>query len=631
MTAPATVPAFLALVRKSGLLSEEALARLNDEDLPSEPFPCAQHLIRMKLLTSFQARHLITGLYRGLVLGPYHLLRALGKGGMGVVYLAEHAELHRKVALKVLTVDKENPQLSLERFQREARAAAALDHSNIVRVHDVAHADDRHFLVMEYVEGLDLQSLVEQTGPLHYAQAADYVAQAAAGLQHAHDRGFIHRDVKPANLMLAKDGTVKILDMGLARSVTNSDDKLTEKFDEDKITGTVDFLSPEQAMNVALDARSDIYSLGATLYALVSGGPPYRGTTAQKLTQHQLASPPELCKNRVAVPGGLGAVVARMMAKRPGERYQSAQEVIEALAPWVAPVPVLPSATTETLPPQALPTISVPAPALESKVVPKPVRPKPTVVGAGRTRWIVGGAVMLLAAVTGAVLAFGRGKQPERAVQQPSQGPAIEAPAPNSNPAPGATPPEQPKPVPKGPDAPPEVVAFRLDLSAQKPFVHSNTGRTLGTSASFDGAPEGWGTHSWLAECTHEFFAEVRGGQPALGIRFTARPANMSPAGMLYVSEISVVPNRAYTIRVTYRANGAYAPADVRVRELQGSRLRVVGQNRLTQTGGDWATVSIPYKNGNTDKIQIEFHHNGPLGAENDLLIRGLEVVEGDR
>ena len=628
MSAPTTVPAFLALVRKSGLLDEEVLARLNEEDLPSEPFPCAEYLVRTNVLTAFQATHLMSGRYRGLLLGPYRILRALGKGGMGVVYLADHVGLNRKVALKVLTADKGNEKLSLERFHREARAAAALDHPHIVRVHDVAQADGRHFLVMEYVEGVDLQSLVEQTGPLHYAQAANYVAQAAAGLQHAHETGFIHRDIKPGNLMLAKDGTVKILDMGLARSVTDPKDDLTGKLDEDHITGTVDFLSPEQALNVALDTRSDIYSLGATLYALISGNPPYGGTTTQKLTQHQLAPTPDLCKNRAIVPAGLGAVVSRMMAKRPSARYQTAQEVIEALAPWVTPVPDLPSASTETPAPRAAAPAPIPAPEPE-KESPKPVEPKEVPTEVGRKQWIAVGAVVLLVAVIGAVLAFGRGKKPEENTQPPPQTPVSAAPAPNPTPVPAL--PERPNPAPKGPVAPPEVVAYRLDLSRTKPFVLSNTGRTVGTSTVFEGAPEGWGSHSWYPECTHELFAESRGGQMALGLRFTAKPANNGPAGMLFVGGIDVVPNRAYTIRVTYQANGGYTTGDVRARELQGNRLRIVGKNQLTQTGGEWTTVALPHKNGSTDKVQFEFHHNGPLGAENDLLIRGLELVEDPR
>jgi serine/threonine protein kinase len=339
MASPTTATDFLGMVQKSGLLDAQALARAAEElDLPTESFACAEALVRAGLLTSFQAKQLMAGRFRGLVLGPYRVQRPLGKGGVGIVYLAEHTSLDRKVAIKVLNQSQAGEKLALERFQREARAVAALDHPNIIRVYDVTQAAGMHFIVMEYADGTDLQTLIQQTGRMHYAQAASHIAQAAAGLRHAHEKGFIHRDIKPGNLMLTKDGTIKILDLGLARSAS-AQDELTGKLGEDHITGTVDFLSPEQAMNVHLDARSDIYSLGATFFALVTGTPPFSGSTAQKLTQHQLAPPPNTQKIRSEVPPELAAVIARMMAKKPRDRYQTAEEVIDALAPWVAPAP----------------------------------------------------------------------------------------------------------------------------------------------------------------------------------------------------------------------------------------------------------------------------------------------------
>ena len=335
MSTPATVTDFLGLVRRSGLLDEQSLAHLADLDLPEEPFACAKALVKAQVLTPFQAKQLLAGRHRGLVLGTYKILRPLGKGGMGVVYLADHTTIGRKVAIKVLTQDQARENMALERFYRKARAAAALDHPNIVRLHDMTQISGVHFLVMEYVDGVDLQSLMQQTGGLHYAQAVNYISQAAAGLQHAHERGFIHRDIKPANLILAKDGTVKILDMGLARSLVNPKDALTNKLDDDVITGTADFLSPEQALNVQLDARSDIYSLGATFFTLVTARPPFNGSTAQKLAQHQVAPPPNLSKLRTTVPPELNAIVSKMMAKKPADRYQSVDEILDALGPWL--------------------------------------------------------------------------------------------------------------------------------------------------------------------------------------------------------------------------------------------------------------------------------------------------------
>ncbi|QJX00093.1 serine/threonine-protein kinase [Frigoriglobus tundricola] len=333
MPPPATLADFLGLIRKSGLIDDRLLAD-DALDLPSDPAACAAALVAAKRLTAFQAEQLLAGQVRGLVLGAYRVLRPLGQGGMGVVYLAEHADLARRVAIKVLGDEQAKEELALERFFREARAVAALDHPNIVRLHDIGRAGGTHFLVMEFVDGTDLQALLERTGPLPHVQAAGYIAQAAAGLQHAHEMGFIHRDIKPANLIVSKSGVVKVLDMGLARSVTNPRDALTSQLGDNGITGTVDFLSPEQARSGSLDARTDIYSLGAAFYTLLAGRPPYGGSTGQKLARHQMAVPPDVRVVRPEVPVELSAVIARMMAKHPGDRFPSARDVIAALAPW---------------------------------------------------------------------------------------------------------------------------------------------------------------------------------------------------------------------------------------------------------------------------------------------------------
>ena len=296
----------------------------------------ASLFIKAGKLTQYQATQLLAGKARGFILGPYKLLRPLGQGGMGVVFLGQHTALGRQVAIKILSTTKAKDKLMLERFFREARAAAALDHSNIVKLYDISQGGGVHFLVFEYVNGRDLHSTMANTGPLHFAQAAEYVAQAAAGLQHAHEKGFVHRDVKPANLMLTKEGLIKILDMGLARSFTDEADNLTGLLGgEGDIAGTADFISPEQAMGGLVDERSDIYSLGATLFALMAGHPPFSGSTTQKLMQHQMAEPTKLKKLRGRVPEPLCDVIAKMMAKKPRDRYQTAEEVIDALSPWL--------------------------------------------------------------------------------------------------------------------------------------------------------------------------------------------------------------------------------------------------------------------------------------------------------
>src|SRR5579883_2109028 len=342
MAAPTTTAEFLAIVRQSGVLNENEFRERfgRDAELPPDPSRCATALVQAQLLTSFQARQLLAGRFRGLILGPYKILAPIGKGGMGTVYLAEHTELDRHVALKLLPPEKSKDKTTVERFKREARAAAALNHPGIVKVFDVVHSVGIHFMVMEYVPGKDLQSVLEEVGALHFATAISYALQAAAGLQHAHEKGIVHRDIKPANLILAKDGAVKILDMGLARSFQKENDKLTEALDKGAVLGTADFISPEQAIGDPQDERSDIYSLGATLYSLITGLPPFKGHTTQVLLQHQMAEPPRLSKRlKSAVPPGLDDAIRKMMAKKKNDRFQSMEEVIEALTPFVSGAP----------------------------------------------------------------------------------------------------------------------------------------------------------------------------------------------------------------------------------------------------------------------------------------------------
>ena len=339
MPTPTTTTDFIDLVRQSETVPPQQLAACLDDlgDQAGEPTQVARALVKRGLLTPFQAKLLLAGKFRGFKLGAYVIRDQIGEGGMGAVYLAEHAALRRRVALKVLTQAAAVGKAAVERFLREARAAAALDHPNIVRIHDVdRRADLRlHYLVMEYVEGQTLEALIRAGGTVPCGRAVEFITQAAAGLQHAHEKGFVHRDIKPANLILAKDGTVKILDMGLARSFTADGDKLTEAFDRGAILGTAEYIAPEQAMNnPGLDIRADIYSLGATFFALVAGRPPFQGTAAQLLVQHQMKEAPDLTTLDKTFPPGLAQVIAKMLAKKPEDRYQTPAEVIAALAPW---------------------------------------------------------------------------------------------------------------------------------------------------------------------------------------------------------------------------------------------------------------------------------------------------------
>ena len=226
---------------------------------------------------------------------------------MSSVYLAEHVLMQRRVAIKVLPKDRVEDSSYLARFHREAQAAAALDHRNIVRAYDVDNDGSNHYLVMEYVEGRDLQHIVKEDGPLDYAAAAEYIRQAAEGLAHAHQAGLIHRDVKPANLLVDQKNVVKVLDLGLARFTDESKASLTVAFDEN-VLGTADYLAPEQALDShGVDARADIYGLGCSLYYLLTGHPPFPGgTLPQRLMMHQKQPPPSIYRRpprRAAGPG----------------------------------------------------------------------------------------------------------------------------------------------------------------------------------------------------------------------------------------------------------------------------------------------------------------------------------------
>src|SRR4029450_13349026 len=207
-------------------------------------------------------------------IGKYKVLEKLGAGGMGQVFLCEHELMRRRVAVKVLPTAKAEDQASLERFYREARAVAAVDHPNIVRAYDIDQDENLHFLVMEYVDGTNLQDLVKKVGPLDPIRACHYIYGAAVGLQHAHEIGLVHRDIKPGNILVDRSGGVKVLDMGLARFFNDEEDILTKKYDEN-VLGTADYLAPEQAVDShGVGIRADIYSLGGTFYFMLTGQTP---------------------------------------------------------------------------------------------------------------------------------------------------------------------------------------------------------------------------------------------------------------------------------------------------------------------------------------------------------------------
>jgi serine/threonine protein kinase len=344
MPAPASTSDFIDLVRKSELIDGERLTAfersLSESGSPRDrPQAIAQQMIRDGLLTTFQAKQILQGKWRRfLIAGKYKLLEILGVGGMGAVYLCEHIFMRRLVALKVLPIDKlQGDSSALERFYREARAAGQLKHENIVHSYDIDHEGDLHFLVMEFVEGSSLQEIVAKHGPMDVTRAAHYIRQAALGLQHAHEAGLVHRDIKPGNLLVDRGGTIKILDLGLARFFNVHKDNLTEKYDEGSVLGTADYLAPEQAINNQVDIRSDLYSLGATFYFLVTGRAPFQeGTITQKLIWHQTKVPQSILEKRPDVPPAVNAIIEKLMSKAAADRYRTPAELAEALAPHTA-------------------------------------------------------------------------------------------------------------------------------------------------------------------------------------------------------------------------------------------------------------------------------------------------------
>jgi putative intracellular protease/amidase len=267
----------------------------------------------------------------------YRILHKLGEGGMGAVYKAEHRLMGRVVALKVVNPHLLKDAVSTARFQQEVQAAARLKHPNIVTAHDAEQVGNCHLLVMEFVEGLTLARLVEAEGPLPIGRACELLRQAALGLQHAHDQGMVHRDVKPQNLMLTFHSQVKILDFGLARLAGGlaGDQALTLA---GEIIGTPDYLAPEQIRDSrCVDHRADLYALGCTAYFLLTGQTPYADhALLEKLFAHGEKEPVPVEQVRPELPKALGNVVRKLMAKQPEDRYQSGAEAAEALAAFVS-------------------------------------------------------------------------------------------------------------------------------------------------------------------------------------------------------------------------------------------------------------------------------------------------------
>ncbi len=395
----ATAAELLDVLRRDHLLDAAQLAEV--ARAPADARELARDCVRRGWLTPYQVNQLFRADGRPLLVGSYVLLEKLGEGGMGAVYKARNWKLGRIVAMKLIRKDRLDSEVAVKRFRREIQAAARLAHPNIVHAYDADEAGGVHFLVMEYVEGTDLGKLLKRRGPLPVAAACDYVRQAALGLQHAFEQGMVHRDVKPANLLLTAAGVVKVMDFGLARlGRTTAGDESSTMTQEGAVMGSLDYIAPEQAMDShAVDIRADLYSLGCTLYHLLTGRVPFPGGEALgKLLKHRLDEPTPVERLRADVPPAVGVVVRRLMAKRPEDRYQTPAELIatlDAIAEAAA-------GATEIMPPAA--PVDTPSDTAADWAALDTPTPAAVRAGGGDHRWLwigVGGGVALLLALLG--------------------------------------------------------------------------------------------------------------------------------------------------------------------------------------------------------------------------------------
>ena len=329
---------FVQSLSSSGLISMEDIGRvvrtLSQDGGSLDLRRLKESLVQQNKLTRFQAEAVQYGMVQRLFLGDYILLERIGMGGMGFVYKAKHRFMSRVVALKVLPEFAVRTQQNLKRFQREVRAAASLEHPNIVPAYDAGECGGSHFLVMQYIDGPNLKQRVDEHGPLTVPQAIDCLLQAARGLAYAHQKGVIHRDMKPSNLLLSSDGVIKILDMGLARIVEDlTEDEDVRLTQPGQLLGTVDYVAPEQIADThQADGRSDIYSLGCTLHYLLTCTPPYPGgSVAEVLWAHEMQPPPPLPVGDDDQSQILAEIFQIMMQKEPGDRHATMNDLIADL------------------------------------------------------------------------------------------------------------------------------------------------------------------------------------------------------------------------------------------------------------------------------------------------------------
>jgi eukaryotic-like serine/threonine-protein kinase len=405
-----TVDEFLKTVLRSGLLDrdrlQEALRGLPRE-ARSDAHAVSEFLVKAGQLSRFQASRLLKGVAAGLILGPYQLLAPIGRGGMGTVFMARDERSNLLVALKILP-----PRLAREaermrsRFLREMAVSQRVSHPHLAWTYETGLRRKVYYIAMEYIPGKNLSRLVHDEGPLRPQRAARLLAEAAEGLEHAHNLGLVHRDLKPSNIMVTPHDHAKVLDLGLALVAGEVVDDPAVVGGQGYIVGTMDYIAPEQTTDAAgVDARSDIYSLGCTLYFALTGQPPFPGGSHKdKIRRHRHEEPTPLEELRPGLPPAFAAMVRRMMAKDPDKRYPSAIAVAEDLRAWAAGEPVLPLDRPEDAEyADAVDTVRAAAPSSEYSLTLPDLRLSEEEINR-RRRWLLPLAIALAVALGAVVL-----------------------------------------------------------------------------------------------------------------------------------------------------------------------------------------------------------------------------------
>jgi serine/threonine protein kinase len=341
-TEPLSVDGFLKTVLRSGVLARGELCevlRTLPLDQRQNPEAVADHLVGAGKLSRFQAGKLLRGMAVGLVLGPFHVLAPIGRGGMGTVYLARDSRSNLLVALKVLPPKRaREEERVLVRFRREMDMCRRVAHPHLAYAYDVGVCQGVYYIALEYIPGKTLYRLVTDHGRLEVPRVARLFAEVATALDHAHNQGLVHRDLKPSNIIVTPHDHAKVLDLGLALVEGEAPSNREVTGGRGYVVGTMDYIAPEQAENSAtVGVRSDIYSLGCTIYFALTGQPPFPGgTPREKIQRHRTEEPTPIPQLNATVPPGFIGLVRKMMAKNPDQRFASAAEVEEKLRTWAS-------------------------------------------------------------------------------------------------------------------------------------------------------------------------------------------------------------------------------------------------------------------------------------------------------